>query len=95
MEAHALGVADSFTEAREEFFRLENRLQSEETLPMSHSDLESFLEKEGRELLRQLLQAHLDLRSGRRSRARWSGPMAWNARTIARGNESWRRCWAA
>lgn len=30
---------------------------------MSHSDLESLLEREGRELMRQLLQAHLDLRA--------------------------------
>ena len=64
MEAHALRAADSFSQARDEFDRLERRLQSGETLRMSHSDLESFIEKEGRELLRQLLQAHLDLRAG-------------------------------
>ena len=30
---------------------------------MSHSDLETLLEQQGRELMRQLLQAHLDLRA--------------------------------
>lgn len=38
---------------------------------MSHSDLESLLEREGRELMRQLLQAHLDLRA----QARPTGPV--------------------
>ena len=71
MEAHALRAADSFSQARTEFSRLECRLQSDETLRMSHSDLESFIEREGRELLRQLLQAHLDLRGS----ARVTGPV--------------------
>lgn len=71
MEAHALRAADSFSQAHDEFFRLEYRLQSEETLRMSHSDLEGFIEKEGREVLRQLLQAHLDLRAS----AKVTGPV--------------------
>jgi hypothetical protein len=71
LEAHALRAADSFSQARDEFDRLERRLQSGETLRMSHSDLESFIEREGRELLRQLLQAHLDLRAG----AKVAGPV--------------------
>lgn len=71
MEAHALCHRDCFSRAREEFFRLEERLQSGETLRMDHSDLESLVEKEGRELLRQLLQAHLELRAD----AKVTGPV--------------------
>ena len=71
LEAHALRAADSFSQARDEFDRLERRLQSGETLRMTNSDLESFVEKEGRELLRQLLQAHLDLRAA----AKVAGPV--------------------
>lgn len=54
---------DGFKVAMESFSGLVDRLRSEETAHMSHSDLEKFLEKEGREVLRQLLQAHLDLRA--------------------------------
>lgn len=65
------GRADGFVLAEASFTGLVGRLRSEETARMSHSDLESLLEKEGREVLRQLLQAHLDLRS----EARAEGPV--------------------
>ena len=55
--------ADRFDEAEATFSALVNRLQSEETARMSHSDLETLLEQQGRELMRQLLQAHLDWRA--------------------------------
>jgi hypothetical protein len=54
---------DGFAVAEASFSGLVGRLQAEETRHMSHSDLESLLEKEGREVLRQLLQAHLDMRA--------------------------------
>lgn len=54
--------ANGFAQAEGSFSALVGRLRSDETARMSHSDLESLLEKEGREVLRQLLQAHLDLR---------------------------------
>lgn len=54
---------ERFTSATDCYWGLVNRLSSSETAGMSHSDLERFLEKEGRELLRQLLQGHLDLRA--------------------------------
>jgi hypothetical protein len=56
-------VVDGFAKAESSFTGLVCRLRSEETARMSHSDLESLLEKEGRELMRQLLQGHLDLRA--------------------------------
>jgi len=55
--------ADRFAVAEASFSGLVRRLQSEDTARMSHSDLETLLEREGRELMRQLLQAHLDLRA--------------------------------
>ena len=61
--ARAAPPADRFAEAEATFSALVNRLQSQETARMSHSDLESLLEQQGRELMRQLLQAHLDGRA--------------------------------
>ena len=55
--------ADRFVEAETTFSALVHRLQSEETARMSHSDPELLLEQQGRELMRQLLQAHLDQRA--------------------------------
>jgi len=55
--------ADRFVEAETTFSALVNHLQSKETAHMSHSDLELLLERQGRELMRQLLQAHLDWRA--------------------------------
>ena len=54
---------DGFAAAEVAFSRLAHRLQSTDTARMTHSDLEQLLEREGRELMRQLLQAHLDLRT--------------------------------
>lgn len=61
--ARAAPPADRFVEAEATFSALVNRLQSQETARMSHSDLETLLEQQGRELMRQLLQAHLDWRA--------------------------------
>lgn len=52
-----------FAVAEASYTALVGRLQADETARMSHSELESMLEKEGREVLRQLLQAHLDRRA--------------------------------
>jgi hypothetical protein len=54
---------DGFAAAEAAFSRLAHRLQSTDTARMTHSDLEQLLEREGRELMRQLLQAHLDQRA--------------------------------
>jgi hypothetical protein len=61
--ARAAPPADRFVEAEVTFSALVNQLQSKETARMSHSDLETLLERQGRELMRQLLQAHLDWRA--------------------------------
>ena len=61
--ARAVPSADGFVEAEATLSALVNRLQSEEMARMSHSDLETLLEQQGRELMRQLLQAHLDWRA--------------------------------
>lgn len=51
-----------FANSQHVFNDLTARLGSAAVLKMTHGDLERLLEKDGRELLRQLLQDHLDLR---------------------------------
>jgi hypothetical protein len=62
MEARAIRVEKPFAAADEKFEQLKARLESEGTQRMSHSDVERMLEQEGRELLRRMFQAHLDMR---------------------------------
>ena len=52
-----------FSSARDGFEALTERLQGLECRGMSHSELERVIETDGREVLRRLLQGHLDLRS--------------------------------
>lgn len=52
-----------FAASREQFARILSRLESDESASWSHGELEEWLDDEGRELLRQLLQDHLDQRS--------------------------------
>jgi hypothetical protein len=61
--AHALIEADAYATAHEHFDHLIAQLHSPEVHQMTHSELETLLEVEGRELLRRLLQAHVDERS--------------------------------
>jgi hypothetical protein len=56
---------DPFFTARETMETLIGQLQSSQTMTASHADLEGIIRTQGRELERQLLQAHLDLRSER------------------------------
>lgn len=51
-----------FAAADQEYAKITSFLGSEEARALNHSDLERQLEGMGRELLRKLLQAHLDLR---------------------------------
>lgn len=51
-----------FESAERKFYELTNTLESRHTLAMKFSDLEKLIEKDGRELLRLLLQAHVDSR---------------------------------
>jgi hypothetical protein len=62
MAAYAIAV-EEFSAAREQFEKLATRLAGAEAMAMTHSELESLVEKDGREVLRQLLQDHLHLRA--------------------------------
>ena len=53
---------DEFTAAREHYGHIVQHLQSQETRHLEHGAVEQFLWDEGTELLRRLLQGHLDLR---------------------------------
>ena len=62
MSALPCGVADPFAAADQAYVTITEFLRSEEALQVKHSELERQLEGMGRELMRKLLQAHLDLR---------------------------------
>jgi hypothetical protein len=64
MQIQARTIADEnpFARSGQVFEVLTKRLASREVLGMTHGDLERLLDKDGRELIRQLLQDHLDLR---------------------------------
>jgi hypothetical protein len=51
-----------FAQAEQEFGNITTFLSSPEATSLTHSDLERELEAKGRELMRKLLQAHMDLR---------------------------------
>lgn len=53
---------DAFAEARGSFAGIETFLGSKEACSLRESDLERELEKRGRELMRQLLEAHIEVR---------------------------------
>jgi hypothetical protein len=55
-------VADAFDRSRALFDGLVGLLDGEEAVGLAHFDLEQRLESDGRELLRQLFQDHLDVR---------------------------------
>ena len=52
-----------FSAAKEQFIHLVNELQSEQSIEMEHGDVEQIISLEGNEILRRLLQGHLDLRA--------------------------------
>jgi len=55
-------LEDAYCKARQNFEEVVEYLDSEETVGMTHSEVERQLEKKGRELMRLLLQEHLDSR---------------------------------
>ncbi|MGH2668418.1 MAG: ISKra4 family transposase, partial [bacterium] len=63
MQAPAPLPPAPFAQAEAQFAALVSHLHSEEAQAMTHSELERELEEKGRELLRSLLQGHLELRS--------------------------------
>jgi hypothetical protein len=56
-------AGDQFNDAQQQFEALVRQLHSPQAHALSHSEVERLIEKEGRELLRRLLQAHLTLRA--------------------------------
>jgi hypothetical protein len=62
MSALPCPVADPFAAADQAYAAITEFLRSEEAWQVKHSELERQLEGMGRELMRKLLQAHLDLR---------------------------------
>jgi len=52
-----------FEESNIQYEKLVNHLRSQASQTLEHGEIESFLHQEGTELLRRLLQAHLDLRA--------------------------------
>lgn len=63
MEACAAVEENVFAQVHAQLEALEARLCSPEARKMTHSEIETLIEVQGRELLRQLFQSHLDLRS--------------------------------
>ncbi len=55
-------VEEPFDAAREKFEEMVDQLCSPQALEMSHGELETLINSEGLELLRRLLQGHLDFR---------------------------------
>lgn len=53
----------TFMAAQEQFDRMKEQLTSKEAEELEHSDVEEILDREGKELLRRLMQAYFDLRS--------------------------------
>jgi hypothetical protein len=67
-------TADPFVAARTCFETLVDDLAAPAAAALTHHDLENLLDTRGRELLRQLLQDHLDLRALREERALRTDP---------------------
>ena len=56
---------DEFAAAREQFGQLIEALESEQNLEREHGEIEGLIWQDGQELLRRMLQGHLDLRAAR------------------------------
>ncbi len=59
MEAQAFTIDQPFQEADEKFIEITRHLNAKTAGEETHSDIEAYLETDGRELLRLLLQDHL------------------------------------
>ena len=62
IEARVVSTAKPFEGARDAFENLVADVSSESALSLSHSELEGMLHERGIELMRQVLQGHIDLR---------------------------------
>lgn len=61
-------ICEVFAAARQQFEALIEELHSDRTAEMEHGDIERLISRMGTEVLRRLMQAHLDLRAGREVR---------------------------
>ncbi|MGH8570399.1 MAG: ISKra4 family transposase, partial [Gammaproteobacteria bacterium] len=59
---------EEFAAAREQFAMIVDRLQSAAVLGMEHGEVEGLISREGTELMRRLLQGHLDVRAAAEAR---------------------------
>jgi hypothetical protein len=62
--------AEEFAAAREQFALIVDRLQSAAVLGLEHGEVEGLISREGTELMRRLLQGHLDVRAAAETRER-------------------------
>lgn len=69
MQATILAKEEAFFTAQEKFNEIVAELSSVEMMKKEHSEIESYLKIEGFELLRRMMQEHLDLRSEQEQRA--------------------------
>jgi hypothetical protein len=83
----AVDQRDTFRAPRERFERLIEDLNGDAASQLDHGQLERLLEREGFELIRVLLQSHLDLRAQREVR----GAAVWGADGLARTHVRRRR----
>lgn len=63
-----VAILDAFAASRTRFEGLVGSLRSDETSVFTHSELENHLQTHGHDLVRQLIQDHLDLRAVREAR---------------------------
>ena len=59
---------EEFAAAREQFALIVDRLQSAAVLSMEHGEVEGLISRDGTELMRRLLQGHLDVRAAAETR---------------------------
>ncbi|MCI3245722.1 ISKra4 family transposase [Streptomyces spinosisporus] len=85
----ALSEPDAYAASRDAFERLVSTLAGAPAHSMAHDELEGLLEQQGRELLRQLMQDHLDLRA----RAEEAAARISAGRLVVRGPEGQLRTW--
>lgn len=85
----ALSEPDGYAASRGAFERLVSTLADAPARDMAHDELKGLLEQQGRELLRQLMQDHLDLRA----RAEEAAARVSAGRPVVRGPEGQPRTW--
>ena len=73
--AYKIEETNAFATSHEQFEHLASKLQSAELMGMTHSEVEAVLHQDGFELLRQLMQDHLDLRAQTERNVLEDGPL--------------------